>query len=271
MEQQTIHSYLQKFFELNECELKGNDSGVLTVKLNEELDRLLLNRPFYWEYIKKIGQEGEPATLTFITNPDKREEKGEWIHFGSPRLHQIFQYQLKHGKFTMLYEQASQAALNPWLVANIKISYIGQQKKDEILSIGLHLISGVMVFDLMEKIKSIHFHTIIPDYCFTISPIIKIQSGYRRIEGYIRQYLDSMEHQWAEHSYNKFQQEKEILTHFYESYLQAADEEEQEQLTERYDNELDHLKKRLLPKIHIEPINGGLFYMSEETEKALRA
>ncbi|SET61860.1 protein YqhG of unknown function [Salinibacillus kushneri] len=269
MEQQTIHNYLHQFFTLNSCEVRENNTGKLTVTLNEELDRLLLNRPFYWEYIKKIGQEGEPATLTFISNPDRIEEKGEWIHFGSPRLHQIFQYQLKKGKYTMLYEQAQKTPLNPWLVVNIKISYIGQQKKDEILSIGLHLINGIMVFEFMEKIKNMDFSTVIPDYSFTISPIIRIHSGYKRIETYIEQYLNSMNHKWAEESFSKYEKEKNILTHFYESYLQAANDEEQEQLTVRYDNELDHLQKRLLPKIDIEPINGGVFYFSEKSETFL--
>ncbi|MRG86571.1 YqhG family protein [Salinibacillus xinjiangensis] len=266
MEQQAIHNYLVNFFTLNKCEIKENESGKLTVTLNEDLDRLLMNRPFYWEYIKKIGQEGTPATLTFLSSPDRREEKGEWIHFGSPRLHQIFQSQLQQGRFTMQYEQTNRSSLQPWLVSNIRISYKGRQKKDEILSIGLQLINGTMVFNFMELIQDLSFSSVIPDYCYTISPIIRITSGYKRIENYIQQYIDSQKHEWAEDAFNHFNKEKEILNHFYESYLAASDEEDKEELTTRYQNELDHLQKRLMPEIQVETINGGLFYLSEETK-----
>ncbi|MBB6454250.1 hypothetical protein HNQ94_002725 [Salirhabdus euzebyi] len=265
MEQQAIHNYLHNFFSLNQCEIKESRQGKITVKLNEELDRLLLNRPFYWEYIKKIGQEGETATLTFISSPSMRHEEGEWIHFGSPRLHQIFNSQLAQGRYTMLYEQAGQTALNPWLVNNIMISYKGRQKKDEILSIGLHLINGTMVFNFMELLKKISFSSVIPDYSYTISPIVRIPSAFNRINNYLQHYLSEQEDDWAKEAYEHFDKEKEILNHFYESYTETASDDEKELLKERYENEVDHLEKRLLPEIQIKIINGGLFYLSETT------
>jgi hypothetical protein len=265
MEQQAIHNYLHTFFTLNKCNIEDNQDGRLTVKLNEELDRLLLNRPFYWEYIKKMGQEGEPASLTFISNPNLRESEGEWIHFGSPRLHQIFQSQLSQGKYTVVYENQTQTALKPWLVTNVLISYKGRQKKEELLSVGLNLINGAMVFEFMEKSKGSDFSNMIPDYSFTISPIIRVPSAYKRIENFLAQYIDEQDHQWAEDAFAYFQKEKNILTHFYESYLENADDEEKENLTTRYQSEIEHLQKRLLPQIQTEIVNGGIFYLSEET------
>ncbi len=63
------------------------------VQLTIELDKELMNRPFYWHYLEKTGGIPNPMQLTFITNKEKAPEniKGETIHFGSPRLHQIFE------------------------------------------------------------------------------------------------------------------------------------------------------------------------------------
>ncbi len=269
MEQLAIHNYLHSFFTLNKCKIEENVNGKLTVQLTEELDRLLMNRPFYWEYIKKMGQEGTPATLTFVSNPKYKDTDGEWIHFGSPRLHQIFRSQLEQGKYTLVYEQAREASLKPWLVVNISISYKGRQKKEELLSIGLQLINGTMVLDFMEKLKPLQFSNMISDYCFTISPIIRIPSAYKRIENYVKEYIQEQDHTWAEDANRHFEKEKDILEHFYKTYLENATAEEKEELTNRFESERKDLEKRLLPEVDISVINGGLFYISDSSSSKI--
>ncbi|MCP8616843.1 YqhG family protein [Salirhabdus salicampi] len=269
MEQQAIHQFLHNYFQLNQCNILENGNGKLKVELTEQIDRLLMNRPFYWEYIKKTGQIGTPATLTFISNPERRDEEGEWIHFGSPRLHQIFRSLLSLGQFTLLYEDTSgdstQKPLIPWLVTNVKIGYKGLQKKDETMSIGLHLLNGMMVFDFMERVEHMSFQTLIPDYRYTITPLIRIFSGYKRIENMLLQHIEKQDDSWAKQSYEHFLAEKEILDHFYHTYLEKGDETEREQIQERYESELNQLQKRLLPEVTIDVINGGLFYVTEQT------
>jgi hypothetical protein len=269
MEQHTIHNYLVEFFTLNKCQIESNQDGKLTVKLTEDLDRLLLNRPFYWEYMKKMGQEGTPATMTFLSSSSFKDEKGEWIHFGSPRLHQIFRYQLKEGKYSLVYEKTLKQALRPWLVVNVMIQFKGRLKRDELLSIGLNLINGAMVFEFMEKISGFSFSNMISDYCFTISPIIRIPSAYKRIENYLRQYIEEQDKEWAKDALQFYQQEKEIIDHFYQSYLEAASDEDKELIKMRFEKEQEDLKKRLIPEVNIQIINGGLFYLSERSSSTI--
>src|SRR5699024_6530482 len=119
--------FLVRYFTAHDCQLLHNENGVLTVQLTEAMDKVLMNRPFYWHYIKKIGYEGDPMQLTLITNPDKQDEKGEWIHYGSPRLQQIFNHLRTNEKHAKLFQQlnvSGKTALYPWLVVNVKISYI---------------------------------------------------------------------------------------------------------------------------------------------------
>lgn len=108
-----LNAFLQDYFIANQCELIFNEDGVLTVQLTEEMDRALMNRPFYWHYVKNTGYAGEPMKLTLITNPDKREEKGEWIHFGSPRLQQILNQLKQNEKVTKLFQKVETTKNTP--------------------------------------------------------------------------------------------------------------------------------------------------------------
>src|SRR5699024_338995 len=201
-----LHDFLQSYFAAHHCELLHNENGFLTVQLTEKMDRALMNRPFYWHYIKKMGHPGEPKQLTLITVPEKKDGKHEWIHYGSPRMHQIINHLHEHEKYTKLFEQINtneKTALYPWLITNIKISYRGKQKKDEMISIGLHLVNGVMKLEMMDELQRKNLQNTIPDYCYTISPMIKLQSGFKRIEKVLESYVQDQDHHWAEASRKK--------------------------------------------------------------------
>ena len=87
--------------------LVENRPSYMTVQLTIELDKELMNRPFYWHYLEKTGGVPNPCSLTLITDPDTVPEniKGETIHFGSPRLHQIFQSTKNLASYIRLYEK----------------------------------------------------------------------------------------------------------------------------------------------------------------------
>jgi hypothetical protein len=252
-----LNAFLENYFAAHHCDILSNQNGVLTVQLNEKMDRALMNRPFYWHYIKKMGRDGDPMKLTLITNQDSLEEKGERIHFGSPRLQQILNHLKENERFTRLFQvvQVNQnTALQPWLVVNIKLSYIGKHKKDEVFSIGLNLINGIMKTEMMESLYKKEFGMQISDFCYTITPIIKPLSGYKRILSVMDQYIQDLDHEWAKESHEELQNEIDMLKHFY----QGAPEEELEQM----EKELQDLNERYLPKIHLNVVNGGIFYLN---------
>ncbi|WP_138415821.1 YqhG family protein [Aquibacillus sediminis] len=257
---ENLHEFLNDYFVANKCDILENDNGKLKVQLTDKMDEWLMNRPFYWQYVKKLGYAGEPMQVTFITNPDRRDEDGEWIHFGSPRLHQIFNTLTTQGKFTKLFEQvetAQRTALVPWLVVNFRISYTGKHKKDEIQSIGLHLINGGMKINMMDELEQLPLQSSIPDFCYTITPMIKLKSGYQRMITYIEKYLQKQEHSWAQESWDHLQEEKKLVEHFYQ------DSDEEEQYENRFDQEMQAVEDRYQPQINIDVINGGIFYLSQ--------
>ncbi len=263
MELENINHFLESFFSLYDCPIDRPEKNLFSIQLNRELDEALMNRPFYWHYMDKLGQQGAPMTLKLNTDPESEEKGFEWIHFGSPRLQQIFSYIQQQAMYTLLYEKSdgvTKTALYPWLVGNIKVSYLGKQKKEEIFSIGLHLINGIMLNNMMKKLENIPFQRVMSDYSYTLSPIIKPPSGFYRIFQYIENEISTHDNSWAIASLKTLQEEKELLDYFFQH---------NKDVQEFYENEERHLTERLEPKIEISIINAGLFYLSAQTVQKL--
>lgn len=255
MQQHDIQHYLERYFKANGCEIKRNEDGVIEVKLTVELDKLLMNRPFYWHYVEKTGKIAEPMTLTFLTKR-KEKEQGEFIHFGSPRLHQIFQAAKKTAAFIRLYEnmQGTETAylpLVPWLMLNIKISYAADRKKDYIHSFGLQLITGQLHTNFMNRLEPLNLKPKLPDYSFPLTPLIHPKSGLNRIKKQIAALVESEGSQWAEEAKKRWNNDLQLLERFYEN----------KEKTEAYQNEKIALKNQYEPKVNVEVINGGMLYL----------
>jgi hypothetical protein len=264
VQQQEIHNFLERYFTANNCEMLENNNGHMTVQLTVELDKELMNRPFYWHYLEKTGGIPNPMKLTFITNKQQAPEnvKGEIIHFGSPRLHQIFQSTKNLAGFIRLYENSStnlgiQTPLIPWIGLNLKISYQCDRKRDVFHSIGLHLINGRMVEEFHDKLLRLPLKSKIPDYAYTLSPLIKPGSGVNRIYSFLNTRIEQEDHTWAEEARIRWKKDLDLLHHFYE---------DSEEISESFETEKKALKEQYEPKINISIVNGGLFYL---TEKAL--
>lgn len=251
-----LNTFLYTYFSSHHCVVEHETKGILHVRLTEKMDKQLMNRPFYWHYIKQMGRVGEPMQLTFITDLEKADHEGEVIHFGSPRLQQIMEHLKMNERYTKLFEQVeatSQTPLYPWLVINMKISYQGKQKKDELFSVGLHLMNGGMQLDMMETLKEYPLQKGISDYCYTLSPIIKPKSGLKRIEAVLEDYIEGQSHEWALFSKSALDEEIQLLEHFYEN---------QEDTDMNYkQKEIDELIERYEPTITMQVINGGIFYL----------
>ena len=241
MRQEEIYLFLERFFTANGCTITDKSSGHMTVQLTVEVDKQIMNRPFYWHWLEKTGGEPNPMKITLITNEDEAPSdiEGEFIHFGSPRLFQIFQAVQKNGKFIRLYEkirsEGAHIPLEPWLGMNVTISYQSDMKKDKLLSLGLHLISGQLTESFQEQMEARELSSQISDYCYTMSPLIKPESGIKRLE--------------------RWNNDLALLNQFYE---------DTEEKPEEYEIEKKALQTLYEPKIDIKVQNGGLFYLHKK-------
>ncbi|MDD9149278.1 YqhG family protein [Sporolactobacillus sp. CQH2019] len=260
MQQAAMLEYLARFFTVSGCTLlpvPDDSAVVLKVKLTEEMDKLLMNRPFYWHYIEQIGGTPETATLVFRT--DDRSEEGELIYFGSPRLHQIFDAAKKLAPYIRLYQDLppqSSSALEPWLGINTKISYTCDLKKDRICSIGLQLINGTLIDGFQDILDKLPLLAKLPDYCYTLSPLIKIESGIKRIETFIESTLKNEPTGWADSAGKRWARDQELLDSFYE---------QEDSKPETYFQEKEAIREQYQPRILVQFINAGLFYLHSST------
>ena len=260
MQQQEIHEFLVQFFTANQCEITDQSSGHVTVQLTIDMDKELMNRPFYWHYLEKVGGVPNPMSLTLILDKEKAPSdlKGEFIHFGSPRLHQIFASAQKLSKHIRLFEEinvtSGQMSLFPWLSINVNISYECDRKKDLFYSIGLNLINGMFVENFVDLIDQLPLTPKISDYTFTLTPIIRYQSGLSRIKTYIENKINQDDHGWADEARLRWKKDLDLLNHFYED---ITDEERH-----TYELEKEALRLQYEPRIRVSIINGGLFYLT---------
>ena len=261
MQQEQIHHFLESFFTSNSCDILENQQGYITVQLTIEMDKLLMNRPFYWHYLEKTNGTPNPMKLTFITDQNRapKDLKGEVMHFGAPRLHQIFQSTKTLGSYIRLFEHVKthggNVPLHPWIGVNIIVSYQCDMKKDQLYSIGLHLVSGALVENFQEKLEKLDLTPKIPDLCFTMTPLIKPQSGLKRIEQFILQDIKAQDHTWADKARERWNEDLELLNHFYEDL---------EEKPECYEVEKQALQELYEPQIHISIQNGGIFYLTPD-------
>ncbi|HET7657666.1 MAG TPA: YqhG family protein [Bacillales bacterium] len=261
MEQHDIHDFLIRYFRASGCEILENDAKSMKIQLTVEMDKRLMNRPFYWKYIEKLGQDGQPLELKLVTDPElAAESEGEFIHFGSPRLHQIFQSTKDMSVHTRLYENVEtiefpSVPLEPWIGINAKISYQCDRKKDEMVSFGLQLINGQLIEKFHEQLLSLDLTPKIPNFCFTISPLIKPGSGFKRIAAFIKDYTSRKDETWAHEAERRWAEDLDLLDQFYEN---------TEEKPESYESEKEALRQQYEPRVRVEIINGGLFYLRKK-------
>jgi len=260
-----VQPFFTTFFKENHCSVK-EDHALLHVKLSKEMDKALMNRPFYWHYVEATNQIGVPQTVSFSFDGQIKDDKIISVHFGCPWFQKVKRY--LHDNCTMIYayeaiNRETKTMLQPWLLTNMLITYSGKNQKEELHSFGLNLINGTMHLNMMEKLNERSITTTIPDFCYTISPVITLQSGFKRIEQFVYKILTEKEHRWAIEANEALHEEIEMLQHFY-----RTDENDAQ-----FQKEINAAKKRLLPTITMTVLSGGLLYLTEnfittETKKS---
>src|SRR5699024_6499977 len=111
------------------------------VHLTIDMDKALMNRPFYWQYTETLGQQGIPQKLSFQRKKSEMYQNNIAIHLGSPWFHKVFNELKTNATKLHCFEKvttSSRTMLHPWLVLNVLMTYKGTQQKESLHSIGLN-------------------------------------------------------------------------------------------------------------------------------------
>lgn len=296
MNQQQIYDYVEAYLQALDCEIVDKHPTYLSTQLTPEVDKHIMNRPYYWMFVERTGAQPQPAQLTFVFDNETVPEhiNGELLKFGCWRLHQIFDSAKKKGQFIRLYEEVSQSNLTqgliPWLLINYKISFISDQKKDIYYPIGFNLVSGQIMSEFDQVLEQYHLTPKIPDYHFTLRPIYSLASSIQEIEKHIKNYLQTHDTTWAEEANQRLDDEKEVINSFFKPTIEGSDtaktsaparRAKQKHILQTDDSvqteqEEDILRKRLAeveqyrPRIQVDPINVGLIYLQTHPLSKIR-
>jgi len=255
---QQVQQYLRTFFLENNCQFINDTDHYLTVQLTVDMDKRIMNRPYYWQYVETTGGVPSPAQLTLITDQTKLKEniKGELVHFGSPRLNQLFQATHKMGEFIQMFEQVEETInrpiLTPWLGVNYKVSYYSNQTKETMYSLGVNLMNGNIITGFHTTLSELNIAPKMPPNAFLLPYVIKPIRGLERLDGVVENYIQQDDHSWADQAKKRWQQDMRVLEFFYEG---------MEERPESYEMEKTALQQQYEARIKIEIINGGLFYL----------
>lgn len=253
-----IRTFVKQYFTAKQCTVSEVDKKLLQVELTEEMDKKIMNRPFYWHYIKATRSVGVPKTL--LLNPDwnDMDSTAEPVFFGSTRFQQILQDLTNEPSIIQMFEVVEtkdKQALYPWLLVNIKITYQSMQIKDEIFSLGLNLITGTITVHMMDHLLKTDIKPTISSLCYVLSPIITYDSGIKRLENILDVYLEEQTHEWALHSIQEMEKELQLLDHFYE-----------ENNSEKH-REIKAIQKRYKPTITFKYTSGGIVYLTSSFQR----
>ncbi len=256
---QQIHGYLLQFFKESNCQVLNDNDHYIDVQLTIEMDKKIMNRPFYWRYLESTDGVPNPAQLTFITDKNKLVEdvKGEVVHFGSPRLSQLFQATKDMGSFVQMYEQVAdnleaQIILTPWLGVNYKISYYCDQTKEMLYSFGINLMTGNLIEGFQESLSEVDLGITTSGNTFNLPYIIKPIRALERLDAVIDNRIQQDDHTWAEEAKMRWQKDRDVLEYFYEGVENKPD---------CYEIEKEAMDQQYEARIKIDIINGGLFYL----------
>lgn len=256
---QQIHRYLRQFFTENDCSILKDHDHYMDVQLTIDMDKKIMNRPYYWAYVESTNGEPNPALLTFITDKNKLVEdvQGEVVHFGSPRLSQLFQVTKEMGAYVQMYEKVvsgvrMQTILTPWLGVNYKVSYCSDQTKESLYSLGINLMTGKVVDGFQESLREVDLAKTMSENAFNLPYTIKPMRGLERLDAIIDDIIKRDDHRWAEEAKRRWHKDRDVLEFFYEGVEQKPDcyEIEKEAIDQQYET-----------KIKIDILNGGLFYL----------
>ncbi|QBK14388.1 hypothetical protein AB849_012730 [Thermoactinomyces vulgaris] len=265
MDPAQVREWTEKYLKLYQCPVIESGPSYLITQLSIEADKDLLNRPFYWMYVEKMNIPPKPVQLCFIFDPENHppDIRGEILHYGSPRFQKMLQSAQKHGKFVRLYEDpgwqpshSPSKPYTPWLLVNYQLSYVCDQKKNRLSSLGINLLNGEIAESFYDCLKKRKWVNRLPPHRYLPAHGMSLTEAVGELEYYLEEQLKEEDQTWAKEAKERLNMELEQLNAFY-----PGEEKQDDEIRKEKKNREQELVWQFHPRIEAEVINAGLFYM----------
>ncbi|WP_018132437.1 YqhG family protein [Effusibacillus pohliae] len=269
MDKTQIQHYCRRYFQATGCPILRDEPGFLQVELPREIDKELMDRPYYWMWVEAIGQDVPPTVLNLVFDSETEiagVERTELVALGSYRLEKIFQSAARRGQFVCQYQTATPSNRRvPFLLTNVKISYLADRRRDELRSFGVNLRNNQVIPDLYEAVRDLPMSCQLPEHYReqlkqTGLLVASLQTGWQRIKNTILEEIRNSDHTWAELAKEQLAQEINQLETYYESLI-LENEEKMDLYSAERELRVAELKWRCQPRIQVQPLHFALLYL----------
>lgn len=268
MDRAQVTAFVRRYIAAMGGEILEEAPSYVRVRLTPDMDKDLMNRPFYWSYMEQFGLEPVPAVLTLVFDPDRPppDGRGEPIAFGSLRLTQIFRSAQKRGRFVRLYEAPTEGQggssdrpeavrLVPHLAVNYRVSFLCDRKKERLLPIGVNLETGHVVEGFYPRIAARPFTPVMPPGAVLAPCRLTLEAAVARAEAAVAAAVAAEDDSWARDALARLAEEQALLRAYYG---ETPTEEQRGELAQR----LEELEALFTPRIAVDVVNAGLFFLS---------
>jgi len=193
----------------------------------------------------------------------------ENLYFGARKLDQIFDAAKLHGSYVCLFEQPNRRNANPfesaaytaWLGVNLKIEYICDQKKEEIYSFGVSLITGHCVENFHNRLLQTKLSPQLPSNVHIAKNGITPMRALQIIEQTVEKKLKLMDYEWAEQAAQRLEEELKRVSSYYNKLLEQAIEQNKAKVAEQFEQRKTEIRLQYEPKVTATAINCGIFHL----------
>lgn len=271
MDKIQIREYCRRYFQSTGTPILRDEPDFLQVELPVDIDKELMDRPFYWMWVEASGEKPKPTVLNLVFDDETEVdgvEKLELIALGSYRMDKIFQSAAKRGQFVCQYQSGAATGLRvPFLLTSLKISYIADRRKDELRSYGINLKSYQVIPDLYEWVRGLPMTPELPAYYKEQMAkgqllLASLQNGWQKIKDTVLEEIENSDHSWAEDAEEQLNRQIEQLDTYYQSLMHEHENEEQSAVyTAERELRTAELRWRCQPRIQVNPLHFALLYL----------
>ena len=267
-------------------ERTGAPAETMTMKFVFDPDRLPVEQADGKEKNAGAGRPGTPGPaadtilgryfgVTFAAPAGPGRIPTETVTFGSRRLEQIFTAVKSDGKFVQLFEEpdfthrrsVKTSSYASWLVANVKVEFVCDMKRDELHSVGLNLSTGRLVTGMHTMLLTKKLSPRLPPNVYVDRPKLTLARAMAMIEQHIEHTVSRYDHRWAAAACKRLAEELELVDRFYgEQEASAADDERKAAIRAQWNNRKRELEWQYRPRIRATVVNGGIFHLRADPD-----
>jgi hypothetical protein len=194
----------------------------------------------------------------------------EHLHFGSARLHQLFDYVRQRGRNVFLFAEPPRGACaadpfshayTAWLGVNFKISSECDMKREDLYSWGISLATGVIDEKFGERLQASKMTTRLSPEIRLLKSTLTPRKAMARLEAHLERKLRRGDFTWAVEAEARRQEERERVTSYYRPLIERADSEEQKRaLQERLARREAEIDWQYRPRMTVSVTSCGIFH-----------